>query len=254
MQILDNQALAQAIDHTRLTFAPDENEREVIDRLCEEAKQYGFYAVCVRPQHVRQAKERLQGTSVQVATVIGFPQEKAMLEGELKRPTIGDFPTVYKMAEAERALAEGADELDWVIRVADLKADVANGSHAVYEELNTARQVFGQTPIKVIIETDLLDAAEIVAVTRWCAEVGVAMVKTSTGMITHGKGATPENILRIRQTLEEMAAETRIKASGGIKTREQALKFLELGVSRLGTSSGVQIMENRVSGLERTVY
>lgn len=240
--------LAQAIDHTKLTFGPGEDAEAAIETLCEEAMQYGFYAVCVRPQHVALAKRLLLGSPVKVATVIGFPAQKVKLADELNQPTVGHFSTAHKQAETAQSVADGADELDLVINVSALKQDVQAGTQSVRQELQALAQVAADRPIKVIIETDLLSPAEIIQVTQWCAETGMGMVKTSTGMVEGGHGATLETVGLIASTLQKMGAATGIKASGGIKNREQALAFLALGVNRLGTSSGVAIVEGHSSG------
>ncbi len=238
----ENRRLAQAIDHTKLTFAPGEDEARAIEKLCSEARDAGFYAVCVRPRHIQQAKVALAGSSVQVATVIGFPNQKVKLADELKQPTVGSFSTADKLAETRAAVGAGADELDWVIDVAALKNDVRiNGTH-VKTELEAAAQAAQGRPIKVIIETDLLTHDDIVAVSQWCAQTGMAMVKTSTGMVEGGQGATLEAVRLIRETLGKFDRTVGIKASGGIKTRQQALRFLDAGVNRIGTSSGLTIV------------
>jgi len=240
----ENRRLAQAIDHTRLTFAPGEDEERAIETLCREALAYGFYAVCVRPRHVAQAKRLLAGSPVRVATVIGFPAQKVKLADELCMPTIGQFSTVEKQVETRQAVDAGADELDLVINVAALKQDVQSGTQTVRQELLAIAEAAAGRLIKVIIETDLLTPAEMVQITQWCAETDMGMVKTSTGMVEGGHGATLEGVRLIARTLRQTEPETAtgIKASGGIKSRAQALAFLELGVNRLGTSSGVAIV------------
>lgn len=250
----ENQYLAQAIDHTKLTFAEGENEEATIAKLCEEAKLFGFYAVCVRPQHVKWAKEYLKNTPVHVAAVIGFPPQKVKLKDELEHPTIGNWPFVQKAMEAQQAILDGADELDWVINNHDLKMDVAQGTQRILEELNGIHPIANGKTVKIIIETDLLSVTEILMVTRWCAETGMGMVKTSTGMIEGGRGATIENVKMIQQLLQALDVPTGIKASGGIKTRDQALAFLKLGVNRIGTSSGVSILQNALSFIEQEIY
>ncbi len=236
--------LAQAIDHTKLTFAPGEDEERAIETLCREAMDYGFYAVCVRPRHVAQAKRLLAGSPVRVATVIGFPVQKVKVADELRKPTIGQFSIAEKQAETRQAVDVGADELDLVINVAALKQDVLAGTQIVRQELLAIVEAALGRPIKVIIETDLLTPAETVRITQWCAETGMGMVKTSTGMVEGGHGATLDGVRLIARTLRQAESNTTtgIKASGGIKNRAQALAFLELGVNRLGTSSGVAIV------------
>lgn len=237
--------LAQAIDHTKLTFADGENETAAIEQLCAEARQYQFCAVCVRPRHIAQAKSLLLGSPVKVATVIGFPLHKVKLADELQHPTVGHFSTDEKVAETRLAVSAGADELDVVINVAQLKKDLQAGTRAVAEELTAIRDAAEGRMIKVIIETDLLNSTEIEQITRWCVDIGMGMVKTSTGMVDGGRGATPEAVALIAQTLQKLNAKTGIKASGGIKTKSQAIAYLEAGVNRLGTSSGISILQEK---------
>lgn len=253
-EMIENQRLAQTIDHTKLTFEAGEDEKAAIVQLCSEAEKFGFYAVCVRPQHVLWAKESLKDKPVHIAVVVGFPSQKVKLENELNHATIGKMPTSQKIAEAQQAIQEGADELDWVISVEDLKMDVMVGKRKVFEELSKIRQHWGEITVKVIIETDLLTSDEIVSVTRSCVETGMTMVKTSTGMVEGGSGATVENVQLIDKTLKMLNANAGIKASGGIKTREKAVCFLNLGVNRLGTSSGVNILKNALIVIEEACY
>lgn len=248
----DTRRLAQAIDHTKLTFAEGESERESIELLCREAMQYGFFAVCVRPRHIAQAKALLAESPVKVATVIGFPLHKVQLQNELQHPTVGTITTEEKVAETAQSVQAGADELDLVINIAHLKQDMQDGGHRVYDELMAIRHVAADRLIKVIIETDLLLPEEIVQVTNWCAEIGMAMVKTSTGMVAGGHGATLDGVRLIADTLKSSNANTGIKASGGIKNRQQAESFLALGVNRLGTSSGVGIVKGDSTGEQAT--
>lgn len=241
------QRLKQAVDHTKLTFAAGENETQSIEKLCQEARKHGFYAVCVRPRHIALSKELLNGSPVKVATVIGFPADKVKLDTELKNPTVGAFSTDAKVAETRQAVNDNVDELDLVIDVAQLKKDVQTGSRLVLAELKAIYEAAGndgKIPVKVIIESDLLTPDEIEQVTRWCHEANMGMVKTSTGMVDGGQGATVEAVSLIRKTLDELNSRTGIKASGGVKTREQALAFLNLGVNRIGTSSGIAIVQN----------
>ncbi len=242
---LENTRLAHSIDHTKLTFSPGEDETQAITQLCDEAKTYGFYAVCLRPQHIVLAKNLLTGSPVKVATVIGFPAEKVQLADELQQPTVGHFPTHAKVQETLQAQTDGVDELDLVINVAHLKQDVKTGSRQMIAELEAIRDAAKDLPIKVIIETDLLTPEEIDWATTACAQTGMCMVKTSTGMVVNGQGATLTTVQRIADRLQALQVNTGIKASGGLKTREQAMAFLALGVQRLGTSSGVAILQDK---------
>jgi deoxyribose-phosphate aldolase len=249
----DNQRLANLIDHTKLMFAADEDETLAIRALCGEARAMGFYGVCVRPKHVPLAKMYLAGSQVKIATVIGFPNQKVKLDSELQQPTIGNSPTGEKQAETRQAIQDGADELDLVINIFDLKQDRKDGGHRVKDELAAVAAAADHHPIKVIIEIDLLSDEDIVQATVWCAETGMAMVKTSTGMVEGGHGATLHAVHLIADTLQRLNTTVGIKASGGLKTRAQALQFADAGVSRLGTSSGVAIIEGEVR-MDNDVY
>ncbi len=238
--------LAQAIDHTKLTFSAGEDKQASIRALCQEALEHQFYAVCVRPEHIKLAKDLIGAHDVKVATVIGFPQEKEDLEMEKKAATIGCFSTESKLAEVKQALADSVDELDLVLNVALFKKEAAGHeflpeNSETMKELQVIKDASQGALIKVIIETDLLSDDEIVKATMACAKTGMFMVKTSTGMLIGGKGASCEAVALIRKTLDEYAPRTQIKASGGIKTKEQAIEFLEMGANRLGTSSGIAI-------------
>ncbi|WP_373532675.1 deoxyribose-phosphate aldolase [Vampirovibrio sp.] len=236
--------LARTIDHTKLTFAVGEDEQAAILQLCEEARQYGFFAVCVRPRHVALCKKHLMDTAVKVATVIGFPLDTVKLEAEKIQPTIGNFPIADKVAEARQAVLDGADELDVVIHVAQLKSDTQTGAtEVVRQELKAIQEAASGKPIKVIIETDLLSDAEIMQISHWCAELRVLMVKTCTGMVEGGQGATVKVVSLIQSTLRKTNPKTKIKASGGIKSQEQAQSLLKAGAVRLGTSSGLAIVQ-----------
>lgn len=237
--------LADYIDHTKLTFKLGEAPEAAIRTLCEEARDNRFFAVCVRPWHVALARQCLSGSNVLVATVIGFPQDKVELSAEQVHPTVGDVPTRNKLAEVAQALADGVDELDLVMNVEALKNDLRRQTHQVLDEFIAVQEASQGRAVKVIIETDLLGEAEMVQAARWCAEAGVAMVKTSTGMVGGGQGATLPNVQLIRRTLDEVPGgkSVGIKASGGVKNAAQARAFVEAGADRLGTSSGVAIVQ-----------
>lgn len=206
------------IDHTALKSAVTEEE---IERLCLEAKTYNFKSVCVNPCDVKLASKLLNGSGVKVCTVIGFP--------------LGKNPTSVKVFETKEALADGATEFDMVINVAKLK----EGNEAfVEEEIKAVINSAGGNVVKVIIETGLLTEEEIALATKIVCKAGADFVKTCTGFT--GGVATEEAIKIMKANL---SGKTQIKASGGIRTKEDALKFIELGVSRIGASAGVKIME-----------
>ncbi len=210
--------IAAMIDHTLLK--PEATESD-IERLCREAAAHSFAAVCVNPIYVGIAAKALESTQVMVATVVGFP--------------LGATTTEIKVAEAARALADGASEIDMVMSIGlfkggDLKATGADVAAVVKESAGKA--------VKVILETSLLTADEISAASLLAVDNGAAFVKTSTGF--GSRGASLEDIRIMKGAIE---GRCRIKASGGIRTREQAIAMIEAGASRLGTSAGVVIAE-----------
>lgn len=207
------------IDHTNLkAFATHED----IKKLCEEAKKYHFETVCVNPYYVSYAKKELKDSNVNVCTVIGFP--------------LGQNITAVKEYEAITAIEDGADEIDMVINVAALKD---KDYDYVKQEIEDIRDAIDGHTLKVIIETCYLTKEEIIKMTEICNETFVNFIKTSTGFGT--KGAQLEDIELINEHKSEVLE---IKASGGIKTSDDAIKFINAGATRLGTSSGVEIMKN----------
>ncbi|WP_461867127.1 deoxyribose-phosphate aldolase [Thermococcus sp.] len=216
--------IAKFIDHTNLkAYATKED----IIKLCDEAKKYGFYAVCVNPYRVKLAKDYLseKGSNIKVATVIGFP--------------LGATPTEVKVAEAKKALDDGADELDMVINIGALKdGDYDYVRKDIEEVVKVAHEK--EAKVKVIIETCYLTEVEKIKACELAKEAGADFVKTSTGFGTGG--ATVEDVRLMRKVVGE---EMGVKAAGGIRTYEQALAMIEAGATRIGTSSGVKIMKSR---------
>jgi deoxyribose-phosphate aldolase len=211
--------LASLIDHTLLK--PDASEKEV-KKLCDEAKEYGFAAVCIPPYFVRKCKQWLQGTPVKIATVVGFP--------------MGYSHTPAKVEEARRAIDEGADEIDMVLNIIALKADDTNYLKNELTSVATITQLRGGK-LKVILETGLLTDEEIIKACKLCKEMTVDFVKTSTGYVK--PGATVEAVKLLRKNLPKTI---KIKASGGIRTKEFALELIEAGADRLGCSASVSIV------------
>lgn len=206
------------IDHTLLKpTATTENIRN----LCEEAEKYNFYAVCVNGSRVADCKRFLKPNLVKIAAVVGFP--------------LGASLTDVKIFEARKAVEDGADEIDMVINVGWLKE---GRKEDVLKEIKHLKEAIHQKVLKVIIETCYLTKEEIVQAAEICVAAGADYVKTSTGYGTGG--ATFEDVILIKKTVGNHA---KIKASGGIKDKESALKYLSLGVTRLGTSSGISLME-----------
>ena len=213
-------ALAARLDHTLLR--PDCTEAQII-QLCQEARQHGFASACVPPGYVPVAARELNNSGMAVCTVIGFP--------------LGYNSPRVKFREAEIALAEGATELDMVLNVSALKSGNLDAVKAEVEDLADLCDV-NDALLKVIIETALLTEEEMETAARLCAEAGAAFVKTSTGFAS--RGASVADVALLRRVLPP---EVRIKASGGIRTRAQALALLAAGADRLGTSNSLVIIE-----------
>ena len=211
---------AKMIDHTLLKTDATKND---LDKLLSEAKEYNFMSVCVSPIWVSYASEQLKDTAVKVCTVIGFPQ--------------GATPTAVKAFETKNAIENGATEVDMVIPVGFLKDKnyeaVENDIKAVVDEAK------GKALTKVIIETCLLTDEEKVMACKLAKKAGADYVKTSTGFSTGG--ATAEDIKLMRETVGE---DMGVKASGGVRTREDADKMIASGASRIGTSNGVAIVKS----------
>jgi deoxyribose-phosphate aldolase len=212
--------LAAYIDHTLLR--PDATQAQILS-LCAEAQAFNFAAVCVPPCYVKTAKEALAETSVNIASVIGFP--------------LGYSLTDVKFFETHKALAHGASEIDMVINVAAFKSGHFSEVQDEIEQLSTLCH-FKNAVLKVIVETALLTEDELVQICRMCADAQVDYVKTSTGFAS--RGASVRDVEIMRANLPE---NIKIKASGGIKTRAFALELIAAGADRLGTSSGVVLMQ-----------
>ena len=204
------------IDHTLLKAYAKEID---IHYLCEEAKEYNFKSVCVNPDYVKYAKEELKGSDVLVCTVIGFP--------------LGSNTTKVKVFEAVDAINNGADEIDMVINISKVKD---NDYDYIYNEIKEIKEAIKEHTLKVIIETCYLTAEEIKNVSLIVKKAGANFVKTSTGFGT--AGATVENV----KIIKEAVGDFDIKASGGIKTKEDFEKMIEAGATRIGTSNGKNLI------------
>ncbi len=218
--------LAKFIDHTMLKA---EATPAQIEKLCAEAVQYSFAAVCVNPCNVRLAAECVRGTGVKVASVAGFP--------------LGASLSQVKVYETEQALLDGAQEIDMVINIGALKARdderVQRDIEAVVKAAHRGRAI-----CKVIIEAALLTDEEKVRACSLARAAGADFVKTSTGF--GPGGATVADVALMRCTV---GPEMGVKAAGGVRTLEQAKAMIAAGATRLGTSSGVQIIEEARSGV-----
>ncbi|MBX9569173.1 MAG: deoxyribose-phosphate aldolase [Candidatus Obscuribacterales bacterium] len=213
--------IAKYIDHTNLNPAATIKD---IEQLCQEAAEHGFFAVCVNPYYVRHAVKALSSTKVAVASVIGFP--------------LGQNLTDLKIAETQRAISEGAEEIDMVINIGALKDKQID---YVRDEIRAIVKVARDQIVKVIIECDLLTNQEKVAATRATADAGAAFVKTSTGFVKDGIGATVEDVRLMKETLG--SDKVAIKASAGIRDYAKAKSLIDAGATRLGTSAGVAIVQ-----------
>lgn len=211
--------IASFIDHTVLKA---ETTLADVKRICAEAIEHQFAAVCVPPYYVAPARQALQDSSVRLATVIGFP--------------MGYSATVAKVEEIKRAIDEGADEFDVVINVAAVKDGKWAFVRNDLDRMVTACHLRAKH-IKVIIETGLLEEEEIRQLCTICNDLVPDYVKTSTGF--NGAGANPEVIRLLRSLLKP---EIKIKASGGIRTAEDARALIEAGANRLGASKGISIV------------
>jgi len=220
-----NLELAKVIDHTLLHPAATSAD---IDKLCDEAIEYKFYAVCVNPVHVRHAVKRLSSSEVAVATVIGFP--------------LGANLTDIKIAEAQRAIFEGAEELDMAMNIGALKE--GDGSYVMGEIESIVRTAIDR-PVKVIIESSLLCDEEKVKAVEFCLSAGAHMVKTCSGFAKNDAGVTVEDVQLLKSTIG--GARLKIKASGGIQDYKKAQALIDAGASRLGTSKAVEIVKESLA-------
>lgn len=206
------------IDHTLLK---PEATKEMIENLCKEAKEYDFKSVCVNPYWVSTAYEELRDSDVLVCTVVGFP--------------LGATTKETKFFETDFAVQEGADEIDMVINVGALKSKQYD---VVLEDIKSVVQAANGRTVKVIIETCLLTDEEKVKACELSMEAGANFVKTSTGFST--AGAKVEDVELMKSIVGD---KLEVKASGGIRDLDTALKMIEAGATRLGVSAGVQIVK-----------
>lgn len=206
------------IDHTYLKAFGTKKE---IDVLLEEAVRHQFKSVCIQPCFVKYAHEKLERTGVLVCTVIGFP--------------LGTNTTETKVFETLNAVANGAEEIDMVINIGEMKS----GNHAyVQSEIESVVRAASGRLVKVIIETCYLTKEEIAKASEIVGKTGAAFVKTSTGF--GPAGATPEDV----RLMKEHANGKEVKAAGGVRTKEDLDKMVAAGATRIGTSNGVALVQN----------
>ncbi len=211
---------AKLIDHTLLK--PNATQAQ-IEHLCDEARTYGFASVCVNPYWVKRAHQQLAGSEVKVCTVIGFP--------------LGATPANVKAFEAQNAVKDGADELDMVLNIGALKS---GDEKTVLADIRAVRQACVGKILKVIIETCELTDEEKVKACQLAAQAGADFVKTSTGFA--GGGATVADVALMRKSVPSAM---QVKASGGVRTRADFDAMIAAGATRIGTSSGVKIIEGK---------
>jgi deoxyribose-phosphate aldolase len=215
--------LNRYIDHTLLK--PTATKEDII-QLCNEAKEYDFFSVCINSCYVSLAKKELQDSNVKVCSVIGFP--------------LGAMSTKTKVFEAKQALKDGADEIDMVMNIGFLKS---KDFDAVWKDIEAVKNCMPNNVLKVILETCYLEELEIIKASELAIQSGADYIKTSTGFGTDG--ATIHDVKLMKIVAEH--CNTKIKASGGIRDHETALEFINIGAERLGVSSGIAIMKGEQS-------
>ncbi len=214
--------LANYIEHTNLK--PDATGKDM-EKLVLEAANYNFFGVCVNPHYVKLAKELVQKSEkdIKVVCVVNFP--------------LGANQIDTTLAQIKEAIIEGADEIDTVINIGAIKE---GNYEKVTNELVAQKRAVHNQILKVILETDLLTPDEIKKACLCCVTAKVDFVKTSTGFVKNGVGATLENVKLMYDTVNKYGL--KVKASGGIKSKLMAQDLINAGASRLGTSSGVQLI------------
>ncbi|MDO4277640.1 MAG: deoxyribose-phosphate aldolase [Lachnoclostridium edouardi] len=210
-------SIAKMIDHTMLKA---DAKSETIKKYCSEAKEYGFASVCVNTCHVPLVAKELEGSDVKVCCVVGFP--------------LGAMLTSAKAFEARAAVEAGADEVDMVINVGAMKDE---NYDFVKEDIKAVVEASQGKVVKVILETCLLTKEEIVKACELSVEAGADFVKTSTGFSTGG--ATAEDVALMRKTVGDKAL---VKASGGIRTPEDAKAMIDAGADRIGAGNGIVLL------------
>lgn len=213
--------LAKYIEHTLLK--PTATEQQ-ITKLVQEGLKYKFFGVCINPVYVKHAKNVAAGEDLKIVTVVNFP--------------LGANAIDTTLVQTHQALSDGADEIDTVINLGALK----EGDYKrVTDDIRATKNICQEHNLKVILETDLLTNDEIKEACLACISAGADFVKTSTGFVKNGLGARPDFVRLMAQTVERRGMG--VKASGGITTRFQAKELIEAGATRLGTSSGVAIVD-----------
>ncbi len=212
--------LNEYIEHTLLK---QDATKEQFLQLFKEAKEHKFLGVCVNPAYVKLAKENLEGSDVKIVTVVGFP--------------LGASDSNVTAFEAKTAIEQGADEIDMVMNVSAMKN---KDYDYIVNDVKTVKAACGDHKLKVILETDLLTKEEIAKACELCVEAKADLVKTSTGFVKGGVGAKPEDVKIMHDIVAPHGME--VKASGGVRSKEDAMAVIEAGATRIGTSSGIKIV------------
>ena len=210
-------------EHIEHTLLKQDAVKDDLIKLFDEAKEKNFLGVCINPCYVSFAKDYLKNTNIKIVTVIGFP--------------LGANTTDVKVYETQKAIKDGADEIDMVINVTKVKDKEKD---YIINEIKEIKKACKGHNLKVIIETDLLNKDEIVECCKYSIEGGADFVKTSTGFVKNGIGAKVEDVELMYKTVKD--AGLQVKASGGIRDRQAAIDMLNAGAQRLGTSSGIKIV------------
>ena len=213
--------LNKYIEHTLLK---QDAQKEDFEKLYQEAIDNKFFGVCINPAYVKDAVKAVQKYGIKVVTVIGFP--------------LGANSTEVKVFETQKAISDGADEIDMVINVSKLKD---KDYDYVINDIKSVKEACPNNNLKVILETDLLTKDEIGTACELCIKAGANLVKTSTGFVKGGVGAKSEDVKLMSETVKKYGL--KVKASGGIRSKESAIEMIEAGADRLGTSSGVNIVK-----------
>jgi deoxyribose-phosphate aldolase len=201
---------------------PDATEADIV-KLCAQAKENKFFGVCVNPNWVEFVKKQLKSTGVKIVSVIGFP--------------LGANKPEVKACETAYAILDGADEIDMVMNIGALKD---GKEEEVINDIKEVKNACKGRSLKVILETGLLNKDEIKKACELCVEAGADFVKTSTGFLKNDVGATVDNVALMYETVSEHGL--KVKASGGVRDKETGAKMIEAGASRIGTSSGLEIV------------
>lgn len=213
--------LNEYVEHTLLK---QDCTKDDLIKLFNEAKEHKFLGICVNPAYVSLAKEHLAGSGVKIVTVVGFP--------------LGASKSEVTAFEAKTAIEDGADEIDMVMNVSAMKS---KDYDYIVKDVKMVKEACGDTNLKVILETDLLTKEEIAKACELCVEAGANLVKTSTGFVKGGVGAKPEDVKIMHDIVAPHGLE--VKASGGVRSKEDAIAVIEAGATRIGTSSGIKIVE-----------